>query len=216
MTPELAGENMKCLKCGKEDFKTISVFARTLASEEKYSEAKQIYELLVCNNCFLTHWFDENILSGKERPKRTYAEPRFPVPLKPFKCLNCGSEDSYIEMIMLAVWPHGMEGGHAGEALLRTCSSCGMAEIYEIFLARSSMCGDARYADKLQKTSIEFKCPICASTNVDKVDFLRLPEKKTKDSPGWKADKTYEDYVVFVCAPCQYMMIFEESITGKR
>jgi len=186
---------MKCLKCQNDTFDKNIILTKTLDTESKYHQNEDKFDVLACKGCHLTQWYDYYIVSGEKNPDRKYDKSIYEIPrLLEFKCLNCQSGLSKIERIkplerIISAWE--------GEVLIRICTKCGLAEMYQILLAYPGKgSSPSRLSEKILAAR-EFICPICKSDKVSQTGEV-LFNKDSVETP----------YLFGTCEKCKYIMFF--------
>ncbi|MBC8490712.1 MAG: hypothetical protein H8D45_32245 [Bacteroidetes bacterium] len=207
---------MKCLKCQNEIFDKKIISAKPLDIESKYLDRYDLFQVNVCNNCGLTQWYDDYVISGRKKNKRNYEKSPYPLPeRKNFVCLNCVSHECTVERVVTAgkgvtnflvfvnpgIW--GQEW--YGEILLQICNNCGLVESHEILLNIPLQHYAIRARDKMMKITKEFECPVCKSGSVLQAGVVSFLEKYENS-----ANQSRSAHPFVTCKQCKYMQIFDE------
>lgn len=196
---------MKCLKCQNDTFDKSMIFARTLDKEAKYRPNQDTFEILTCTKCHLMQWYDYGIISGEKKPEKDYEKSIYELPrLLEFKCFNCNSNTSKIERIeplekIVNAWE--------GEILLRLCTRCGLAELYQILLAYPGKGSSASRLSEKALLAKDFDCPVCKSKKVSQTGEVLFRESLS-NRPAYQIQERDTPYLFATCKTCKYMMVF--------
>jgi len=191
-------------------FSKSIVITKTLDENRKYnpSASEESFEVLICERCHLTQWYNLNVLTNKEIIRRKYQRPYELPNLVTLKCVNCGCDDFSMQIIKPEDY---FAGGRfstdcVGEIFLRVCLKCALTEIYEIFLSHNIGSGNVRGKER-QCIAKTFSCPICKSNLVSQTGQISfwtgLP-----DQPSYRPQGIDQSHLFITCKRCKYMEVF--------